>query len=225
MSVRIHELTTRVVLSTVTLALAFACGDDDADRAPNADPDAAMSDGAAGDGGSGDADGDGVSEGGSGGGGGEANEGGSDGLPDASSDATAEAGTADAGTVDAGDGNDSELEIAGEFHDEFGDWLFTDSTWELSYGGDVSAYSIESFSNQDDYLIALADEDNLYDASLFQKLMWIEDGDSLYTCTATGTGVETLDEALEATAGVDDLEAGCGGFPWSFIQPGLLADE
>ena len=221
MSFRICALTNCGVLA-LTLALSVACGDDDADTSRGDSPDATAND----DQSFPDA------------GGGDASDAGDEGNDDqqsvdaSSTDGTMKEDAAMSGEpgdsrsddlVDAGSGGSS-LEIVGEFHDDFGDWIFTDTTWELRYE-DASRYAIESYSNEQDYLIALADEDNLYDAGLYQKLMWIESGDSLYTCTATAGGVETSDEAREATADESDLESGCGGFPWSFVEPGLLSDE
>jgi hypothetical protein len=141
---------------------------------------------------------------------------------------TADTGTgastaADTGTTDGGTASSTgagALEIAGEWLEEFAPGMgithvIDETRWDqLSDFGDA-AFHVDSYDNEARFVVARADEANEFSPGLWSRFDWAWDGEALYYCTAV-YDARTAGDALAAPASEpDDLETGCGGFPWS----------
>lgn len=154
--------------------------------------------------------------------------------PDAGT--TADASTGPADTTDAstgpGDTTDAEasttdpagLEIAGEWLEEFSPGegithVIDSTTWQqLAEFGDA-LFHVESYDNDARTVVAQGDAANEFFPELYSRFDWTWDGDALYYCTAVFDAA-TPEEALAAPqSDPGDLAMGCGGFPWSPLQP------
>jgi hypothetical protein len=111
------------------------------------------------------------------------------------------------------------LEIVGGWVEEYPGGMtthtITDASWTQASDFGVFAYALETFDNEERWVVGRSDDDDTY-----SRFDWTWDGDDeLHVCTAV-FGVETLEEAADAPqADADDLDVGCGGFPWSHLQP------
>jgi hypothetical protein len=110
------------------------------------------------------------------------------------------------------------LSIVGEYVDDFGtEHTITDDVWTQTYPGyDPSTYAIETFGA--DWLVAQNGDENSYSAGLWSRFDWLDDPMGLYYCQ-TAYDAASAEEAEAATpADRSDLEAGCGGFPFSNLM-------
>jgi hypothetical protein len=108
------------------------------------------------------------------------------------------------------------LEVIGEWESRFGDMVFPESITEEAWGfADVIEY--DNAKN-----VAITKSPDFDDPSIetYSRLVWLEpEGDSFYYCTAD-YGLETLEDARNTKAKVDDSnpdEGGCGesDFSWT----------
>ena len=130
------------------------------------------------------------------------------------------AARADAGDLDAGCGG-------------FGwTWmresLDIEGTWEDEWGGtqDVSAFdwngnAITQAHNDEGWLIAQNGPDS-WSPDLWSKYEWTWDADGeAYYCQSTYDAATEEDAVAAARADAGDLDAGCGGFGWTWMRESL----
>jgi hypothetical protein len=110
--------------------------------------------------------------------------------------------------------------IVGSYEDAWGTkHEVTAETWSQSMEGSTpSLFQFLELSNEEQYVLAQNDAANKYNPGEFSRFDWFEGGDGkLYFCQVT-YDADSLDAAREIDApDHDDLEAGCGGFPWSAL--------
>ena len=144
--------------------------------------------------------------------------------------------TATAGTDDAGsDGSTGEgagsstggaaLEIVGEWLEVFPGGAgmqthtITEETWLMASDFGDSLHHIESWDADARTLVAQSDAANAFNPELWGKFEWQFADGTLYYCQSV-YDAETPDDAWSAPgAEPGDLDTGCGGFPWSELQP------
>ena len=112
------------------------------------------------------------------------------------------------------DGHDDhdghEIDIAGEWIDEWGSNQTIDSD---SWNSDT----ITQFDNDDMWAVAENGEDS-FSPGLWSKYDWTWSSEELYYCQSTFSA-ETEADALSAdSANATNLDARCGGFPWSLMN-------
>lgn len=121
------------------------------------------------------------------------------------------------------DNSSGDLEIIGNYDDNFGgSHTITSTTWTQDYSGSISIYQIESFSNNEDYLLGLGDNSNAFNPGTYDRFDWTTFESSLYYCT-TAFGKTSAEDARTAGEGVADTtdpsSSGCGGFSWTRLDP------
>ncbi len=112
------------------------------------------------------------------------------------------------------------LEIVGVYTDDWGSTHeVTEESWTMTMGEDVSVFHITQWSNDEEFLVAQNDSSNAWNPDLWSRFDWTWSQEDLYFCQ-TEFGAES-EEAAVTAAGADrsDLEAGCGGFAWSRLNP------
>jgi hypothetical protein len=131
---------------------------------------------------------------------------------------------ADSDTASDGSTGAAGLEIAGEWLEEFAPGMgithvIDEVRWDqLAMFGDA-IFHVATYDNAERYVVAQGDGANEFSPGLWSRFDWTWDGDTLYYCTAVFDGA-TAEDALTAPASEpDDLEMGCGGFPWSLLMP------
>ena len=95
-----------------------------------------------------------------------------------------------------------------------------DTTWTQAYPGyPADIYHLTQYSNAERWAVAENDAGNAFNAGLYSRFDWAEDGGEIYYCqTVYDASTET--DALAATpADSADLAAGCGGFSWTHLTP------
>ncbi len=146
--------------------------------------------------------------------GGDQGDAGDDGAGD--DDGGGEAGPGD-GDVDGG-GQDGPIELTGLWEDDFG------GSFDIDKDGWGDQQMIE-FDNTENVAIIQNLGGIEHFPSNFNKVVWtdVDDDGGFWVCTV-GFGHETADlaKADEATGDATNPgEAGCGGFPWSRMSPGI----
>lgn len=114
-------------------------------------------------------------------------------------------------------GDTGDLEIEGSYTDDFnGSHTIGADTWSMDGAG---LFHIDTFDNDERYLIAQNDSDNDFNPDLWSRMDWAWDGDALFFCQSVFDAESA--EAAESAEPADgeDLDAGCGGFPWSSLTP------
>jgi len=121
-------------------------------------------------------------------------------------------GDPDAGGAGSGSVEDA-LEVAGDWTGEFGDESITDDDWN---GADIVA-----FDNDDNFAITRNADDADFDPGKFNKNVWTEPNDDGFHYCTVDFGLDSAAdaEATDMTADDEDLEEGCGGFPWTQLMP------
>lgn len=213
-----HDTITRNLFSLALCgALLTACdGDGDSNGSDGTGTSSDGADGTADDtGGGGD---DGTTGDGDTGGGSTGTDDGGSGTSDGGTD------TGDTGTGTGDTGSDSGgLEIAGSWIDDYGmAHEITESAWSQESTGFSALFHVESFDNDADFLVAQNDAANDYNADLFSRFDWVEDGDGqLWYCQGVFDAATAADaESAPAPDRADPATTGCGGFPWSKLDPG-----
>lgn len=145
--------------------------------------------------------------------------------PDTGSDtgATSTSGT-DGGTTSDTTTGAAGLEIAGAWLEEFSPGMgithaIAETQWEqLAEFGDA-LFHVSEYDNAAGIVVAQGDAANEFFPGLYSRFDWTWDGADLHYCTAVYDAA-TAAAALAAPASdPDDLETGCGGFPWSRLVP------
>ena len=103
------------------------------------------------------------------------------------------------------------IHIAGDWVDEWGAEHSIDSdSWNDN--------TITHYDNHGMWAVAQNSEDDAFSPGLWSKYDWTWQSEELYYCQST-FGADTEADALSAeSANASDLEAGCGGFPWSLME-------
>ena len=103
------------------------------------------------------------------------------------------------------------IHIAGDWVDEWGAEHSIDSdSWNDN--------TITHYDNHEMWAVAQNSEDDAFSPGLWSKYDWTWQSEELYYCQST-FGADTEADALSAeSANASDLEAGCGGFPWSLME-------
>lgn len=142
-------------------------------------------------------------------------------------DTTADATTGSTGDTDPPTGDSTGpagLEIAGEWFEEFapGDGIthvIDETTWQqLARFGDA-LFHVDSYDDEARWVVAQADAANEFFPELYSRFDWTWDGEDLYYCTAVYDAATPADALAGPASDPDDLAMGCGGFPWSPLQP------
>jgi hypothetical protein len=122
-------------------------------------------------------------------------------------------------TTDSGTTPTEALDIVGAYVDDFDTaHEITETTWTQTYPGyDPLTFAISQWG--DDWLVAQNGADNAYSADLWSRFDWVWEGGVLYVCQSAYDAVD--EDAAVATPAADgsDLDAGCGGFPFSALTP------
>ena len=106
------------------------------------------------------------------------------------------------------------LAFIGSWEDNYGTLLdVTESDIIDNYG---NGFSIDSYSNEEQYVIAQNGSDNTYNPDLWSKFEWTTANDELYYCQIAYDAADA-ETAMDATADANDVEAGCNGFGWSIL--------
>jgi len=132
-----------------------------------------------------------------------------DGADDGSSD-TAESGA---------EAPAEALEIEGEWTDDFmGTHSITTATWTQTFGADTFGYTIATFDNDGDTLVAESDDD-----ATWAKFQWSPaTAGSVYYCqVAFGEATQADAEAVAAADATEPATGGCGMFPWTLLTPAM----
>jgi hypothetical protein len=115
-------------------------------------------------------------------------------------------------------GTPTGLAIAGTYTDEFGtEHVVDDVSWTQTFpGSSPTTWTITSYDNDGMFVIAQNSPDDPYNPDLWSRFDWT--GDVHYCQAAFGAATEA--DALATPRPDDaDLEAGCGGFPWTDLTP------
>lgn len=119
---------------------------------------------------------------------------------------------------DAGGEGDAGTDAAAEAIEVAGTWQSNFDTEEV-ISAEVWAYmELVSFDNDANRAITQNAEDDEYNPSKFNRIVWTElSGDSFYYCLIA-FGKDTAEDAASDPAEADDSDpdtGGCGGFPWT----------
>jgi len=123
---------------------------------------------------------------------------------------------------DAGVDPQGDLEIAGDWQDEWGGAHRIDNgSWVLGWTPDAASFAIAHYDNDAMVVIAENGADNAFSAGLWSRFDWAwDDGGALRYCQSVYDGATETD-AFEATpADASDFDTGCGGFSWSTLASG-----
>jgi hypothetical protein len=117
---------------------------------------------------------------------------------------------------DAGVATDS-LAISGTYDSDYGTVVtITDDAYsedgEFGYENEVT-----TFDNDEQYLVT-------FDAAAtagtqYSKVLWVQKDGKVYVCTALFFLPSVEEASAEDDADREDLDMGCGGFPWTVLTP------
>lgn len=113
----------------------------------------------------------------------------------------------------AGDGAP---EIVGTYADKWGgDHLVTATLWDQG-----SLFHIAYVDNNEHFLIAQNDSDNVYYPGLWSRFSWTQHDGELFMCQDVYAG-DSFDETFCASLpnASDPASSGCGPFYWSILTP------
>ena len=125
--------------------------------------------------------------------------------------------------VDSGLTDDEGLAIAGSYVDQYGtEHDITESSWTQTFGGyPPSVFDIAVHDNVQEWLVAHNDDANPFNPGAWSRFDWVGGGDGhLYYCQTTFDAPDQ--DSAEQTArpaDTDPATSGCGGFPWTDLQP------
>jgi hypothetical protein len=114
--------------------------------------------------------------------------------------------------IDAG--GVSVIEIAGSWSSQWGDETIGETHWNTA--------SLIRFDNTENTAMTQMPADDEYNPSKFSNTVWTEPVDgSFYYCTFIyGLANEADAQAASNTTDANDLDGeGCGGFPWTKLEP------
>ncbi|MCX4242482.1 hypothetical protein [Paraliomyxa miuraensis] len=138
---------------------------------------------------------------------------------DASTSAAASTGSEESTGADESTGTAS-LEIIGEWYEALSPddgitHVITEATWEQSSSFGTSLYHIDAFDDEARWVVARGDAANEFFPDLYSRFDWTWANNVLHYCTAVFDAATPEDAIAGAASNPDDLEMGCGGFPWS----------
>lgn len=110
---------------------------------------------------------------------------------------------------------DDTLSIIGSYTDEYGDMHEVGAD---SWSNAAGSFAIDSYDNDDMWLVAQNAESNEYSPGLWSRFDWAWDGETLYYCQSVFDGM-TMADAMAGGADAADLTMGCGGFAWTNLTP------
>lgn len=117
---------------------------------------------------------------------------------------------------------DADIPILGTWTDEFGTTHEIDeSRWTQAYlGYDPLVFELTTWEPAERWVVGRNGEDNAFDPGLWSRFDWLDAaGVGLYYCQVA-FAAETEDDAAAAPAAdADDVDGGCGGFPWTALTP------
>jgi hypothetical protein len=117
--------------------------------------------------------------------------------------------------AEGGETGEDTLSIVGDYTDDFmTEHSITETQW--SFAGSV--FTIVEYDNDLMYLIAQNDEANMFNPGQWSRFDWTVDGEQLYYCQSVYDGA-TIEDARGGSSDPTDLAMGCGGFPWSMLNP------
>jgi hypothetical protein len=189
--------------AALAVAMAPACGPVD-DEPGTGDGDMG------GDSGDGDGDGDGDMGGDGGDGDGMCSD-------EVTSPATGGAGGASAASCEEPALPENDIEISGDYADDFGGPLsFTNEG--LDQGGDMLFFT--KIDNENNFAIGINSESALFNACAWSVIAWHEEDDVLYFCQEVFSAPSECDAVEAELPDPTDLDGGCGGmFAWSVLTP------
>ena len=122
----------------------------------------------------------------------------------------------DTGTQeDTGETEQEALEFVGSWEDNYGSFLeVSESEISSSYG---SSYTIDSYNNEEMWVVAQNDSTNAYNPDLWSKFEWHQEDGALYYCQSAYDAADAQ-TAQDTMADRSDLVSGCGGFGWSILR-------
>ncbi|MBL9099998.1 MAG: hypothetical protein JNL82_03515 [Myxococcales bacterium] len=137
------------------------------------------------------------------------------GAPTTGDAPTGETGEATTGEATTGAAVD-EPAIAGSYTDEYGSMHTIDAAaWTI----DAAIFHLVAVDNEAVHLVARNDAANMYNPDLYSRFDWHVDGDAIFYCQSAFDAADA--DAAEATPAADgaDMATGCGGFPWTRLNP------
>jgi hypothetical protein len=121
-------------------------------------------------------------------------------------------------TTDSGTPPDS-LAIVGTWLDEFDtEHVIDEEAWTQQYAGyDPLVFEIAAWG--DGWLVAQNGAQNAYFAGAWSRFDWAWDGELLLVCQSAFDAPDQAAAEAATPADTRDLDAGCGGFPFSTLTP------
>ena len=100
------------------------------------------------------------------------------------------------------------IEIAGKYTDDFDySHTITADSWDGAH--------LSLVNNEENYAIGRNDESADYNACMWSKYVWLEEGDKLYYCQAPYAAESECAAEEAQDADTSDLAKGCNGLAWS----------
>ncbi|MEN9785546.1 MAG: hypothetical protein RLZZ299_810 [Pseudomonadota bacterium] len=133
-------------------------------------------------------------------------------------DSAASTGTStDTGTDTA---TDTTLDLEGAWVDPYGSTLdVTTDTIRMGYPGtDPSGFTVAAWSDAEGWVVARNDASNDYFAGLWSRFDWQRVDGELYLCQSVYDAADQQSAELAPRGDDADLDAGCGGYPWSPLR-------
>lgn len=142
---------------------------------------------------------------------------GSGGNPSFSTGGTLAFDAGDSGDMTDGSGKLDAPEIEGVYKDDYDTNIrITSDTWYIG----TDAFHLAVVNNAIDFAIALNDSNNSYFAGLWSRFDWTTDDNSNLWYCQTAYSEATEQQANQTPrADVQNLDKGCGSFPWSKLTP------
>lgn len=109
------------------------------------------------------------------------------------------------------------IELHGAWSGEYGDETIDSFTWATSF----SATTVVSYDNDDNYAITQNPEDDQWNPSKFNRVVWTEPVDGSFWYCIVDFGLDSAEQALASTTTADasdPVQGGCGGFPWTALS-------
>lgn len=147
-----------------------------------------------------------------------------DSTGEAGSDSTGEAGSDSTGEAGSDSTGEAGLSIAGTWFEEFAPGegithVIDETRWDqLADFGDA-IFHVEAYDEAAQWVVAQGDAANEFSPELYSRFDWTWDGADLYYCTAVFDAATAADAMAAPASDPSDLDAGCGGFPWSRLMP------
>lgn len=118
------------------------------------------------------------------------------------------AGGAEAASCEAPEPPVNEIEIAGNYTDDFG----TSHKIRTDSWGNVN---LSYVNNEENYAVGRNDESDAWNGCYWSLLVWHEVDDKLYYCQAAFSATSECLAMSSTLPDTEDLDTGCAGFSWS----------